>query len=131
MDPSGEFFVVAIPWIIEGAGEAYAAYRAYRAARAAAAAYRAYQAAKAASDAYDENGAGVCYAKKQSKKSGKEKANDIPSWVRNTGKRPGNNQKCQDFAKQLLDEKYGPGNWSKGSDSEFNKIVKWCQRSLK
>ena len=40
VDPSGEFFVVAIPWIVEGAGEAYAAYRAYRAARAAAAAYR-------------------------------------------------------------------------------------------
>jgi len=52
----GEFFVVAIPWIIEGAGEAYAAYRAYRTARATVATYRAYQAAKAAAkEATDKN----------------------------------------------------------------------------
>jgi len=65
----------------------------------------------------------------EAKKSGKEKASDAPSWAK--GNRPNPNQKCQDFAKQLLDTKYGAGNWRKGANSEYNKIVKWCQRSLK
>jgi len=27
--------------------------------------------------------------------------------------------------------KYGEGNWNTGATTEYNKIVKWCQRSLK
>jgi len=79
------------------------------------------------SDDLDNN---VCYAKK-SKQSGKEKATDVPDWVRQTGLRPNPKQKCQDFAKQLLNAKYGSGNWIKGAGTEYNKIVKWCERSLK
>ena len=70
----------------------------------------------------------VCYSK--SKQSGKEKASDAPSWAKEGGKRPNPKQKCQDFAKQLMNEKYGTG-WPKGPGTEYNKIVKWCQRSLK
>jgi len=65
----------------------------------------------------------------EAKKSGKEKASDVPSWAK--GNKPSPNQKCQDFAKQLLNTKYGVGNWSKGAGTEYSKIVKWCQRSLK
>ena len=67
----------------------------------------------------------VCLAKK----SGKEKASDAPSWAKS--QRPSPNQKCQDFAKQILNAKYGEGNWNTGAATEYNKIVKWCQRSLK
>ncbi len=30
---------------------------------------------------------------------------------------------------RLLDKKYGPGHYKKGTDSEFNKIKKWGDRS--
>ena len=65
----------------------------------------------------------------EAKKSGKEKASDAPSWAK--GERPAPKQKCQDFAKQLLNAKYGAGNWQKGPGTEYNKIIKWCQRGLK
>lgn len=35
----------------------------------------------------------------------------------------------QQNAKNLLNEKYGPGNWGKGPNTEFNWIVKWLIRS--
>ncbi len=67
----------------------------------------------------------VCYAK-GTKKSGKEGGTDAPDWAKRTGKRPEPNQKCQDFAKQLLNTKYG-NNWRTGPGTEYNQIVKWCQ----
>ena len=50
--------------------------------------------------------------KKPKRGSGKEKANDVPSWAR--GEKPYKNENGKQFADRLLDEKYGKGNYSKG-----------------
>jgi hypothetical protein len=60
--------------------------------------------------------------------SGKEGAKDVPSWVR--GLRPRVSESGKDFARRVMDEKYGPGNWNEGTGSEFNKIRKWGDRSF-
>lgn len=65
--------------------------------------------------------------KKQTRKSGKEKSDDKPSWV-NEGMID-KELSAQQNAKNLLNEKYGPGNWGKGPHTEFNWIVKWLIRS--
>jgi hypothetical protein len=51
------------------------------------------------------------------------KKNDIPSWAE--GERPYVGENGKAFAKRLLDEKYGTGNWKKGPGTEYNKIRKW------
>ncbi len=57
------------------------------------------------------------------KKSGKDKANDIPSWA--AGQKPRLGESGKDFAKRLLDQHYGEGNWSNtGPGSEYNKLKK-------
>ena len=63
---------------------------------------------------------------KKSKQSGKETSSDRPSWVNSNN--INSNLSPQQNAKNLLNQKYGPGNWNKGPGSEFNKIVKWIQR---
>ena len=63
---------------------------------------------------------------KKSRQSGKETSSDRPSWVNSDN--INSNLSPQQNAKNLLDQKYGSGNWSKGPGSEFNKIVKWIQR---
>jgi hypothetical protein len=60
--------------------------------------------------------------------SGKEGAKDVPSWAK--GERPNVNESGKDFAKRLLDKKYGEGNYDKGPGSEFNKIQKWGDRAF-
>jgi hypothetical protein len=70
----------------------------------------------------------VHYAK-QSKKSGKERATDKPSWVSQSDVDLG--KSSQQNATDLLNNKYGSGNWSKGPRTEFNQIVKWIDRGLK
>ncbi|MEL1136603.1 RHS repeat-associated core domain-containing protein [Desulfitobacterium sp. THU1] len=70
--------------------------------------------------------AGLMYMAKQ---SGKEKANDVPSWAK--GKRPNPGENGNDFAKRLCDEKYGPGNYLTGPGSEYNKLRKWGDRGFK
>jgi len=67
------------------------------------------------------------YKNPKPKISGKEGAKDVPSWAK--GNKPYVDEKGKDFAKRLLDEKYGPGNYRKGPDSEFNKVKKWGSRS--
>lgn len=63
-----------------------------------------------------------------SKKSGKEKASDVPSWAR--GKKPLSGESGKGFAKRLLDEQYGEGNWSgTGPGSEFSKLRKSGDRN--
>ena len=37
----------------------------------------------------------------------------------------------KEFAKRLLDEKYGKGNYTTGPGSEYNKIRKWGDRGFK
>ena len=60
--------------------------------------------------------------------SGKEGAKDVPSWAK--GQRPQIGESGKDFAKRLLDAKYGPGNYDKGPTSEFNQIQKWGDRAF-
>jgi hypothetical protein len=63
---------------------------------------------------------------RKSRQSGKEKASDIPSWVKGKQKLPGESGK--DAAKRLLDEKYGEGMYKTGPRSEYNKIQKHFDR---
>ncbi|EPX62631.1 hypothetical protein D187_008819 [Cystobacter fuscus DSM 2262] len=60
--------------------------------------------------------------------SGKEGAKDVPSWAK--GERPKVDESGKDFAKRLLDKKYGEGSYDKGPGSEFNKIQKWGDRAF-
>jgi RHS repeat-associated protein len=73
-------------------------------------------------------GAATISCAKQSKKSGKEKGNDKPSWVNQNDIDP--NKSAHENTRDLLNAKYGPGNWKTGPRSEYNKIVKWITRSL-
>ncbi|MEO7330935.1 MAG: RHS repeat-associated core domain-containing protein [Minicystis sp.] len=60
--------------------------------------------------------------------SGKEGAKDVPSWIR--GSRPRVGENGNDFARRVLDEKYGTGQWKSGPGSEHNQIRKWADRSF-
>jgi len=60
--------------------------------------------------------------------SGKEGAKDVPSWAK--GERPRIGESGREFAKRLLDKKYGPGNYELGPTSEFNRIWKWGDRAF-
>ena len=65
--------------------------------------------------------------KKTSKQSGKAKADDAPSWAKKEKYDP--NKTAAENAKEVLDKKYGKGNWSKGAGNEYSQIKKWLQRS--
>ena len=56
-------------------------------------------------------------------------AKDIPIGARVKG--PTIHESGADFAKRLLDEKYGPENYPRGPGSEYNKIKKWGDRSFR
>jgi hypothetical protein len=60
--------------------------------------------------------------------SGKEGAKDAPSWAKQFKPKVGESGK--QFAKRLLDEKYGAGNWKSGPGTEANQIQKWADRSF-
>jgi hypothetical protein len=46
--------------------------------------------------------------------------------------RPYVGESGKDFAKRILDEKYGPGKWSeKGSKSEYNQLQKYGDRNFR
>jgi hypothetical protein len=67
-------------------------------------------------------------AKKKTKKGarGKAGATDIPSWVSDS---PNVGESGKEFARRIMDKRYGKGNWSgTGPDSEFNRIKKWADR---
>jgi RHS repeat-associated protein len=74
------------------------------------------------------SGNGQTYKKPKSGVSGKEGAKDVPSWAK--GEKPYSNENGKQFAKRLLDKKYGEGNYEKGPTSEFNKIQKWGDRAF-
>jgi len=68
--------------------------------------------------------------KKKSRQSGAEGATDVPSWAK--PKRPKPGESCHDFALRILKEHYGEQtDFNKGSDHEYSKIVKWCERTLR
>ena len=61
--------------------------------------------------------------------SGKEKANDRPSWAK--GERPEPGESGKDFAKRVLDRRYGKDGYKKGPNSEYNQLKKWGDRGGK
>jgi len=53
--------------------------------------------------------------------SGKEGAKNVPDWAK--GNRPYTDENGKEFAKRLMDSKYGEGKWSDtGPGSEFSQI---------
>ncbi len=62
------------------------------------------------------------------RQSGKDAASDTPSWARGIPRRVG--ETPNDYAQRLMDDKYGPGKWSK-NNPEFNKIKKFGQRGFR
>jgi hypothetical protein len=53
------------------------------------------------------------HKKKRSGLVRKEAADDVPSWAK--GERPLTTENGRDFAKRLLDDKYGPGSYPTGA----------------
>ena len=78
--------------------------------------YRVYKSAK-----------GQKAKKKNAKKSGKEKASDAPDWAKREKYNP--KKSADRNARDVLDKKYGKGNYKTGPNSEYSKIKKWLQRS--
>lgn len=77
-------------------------------------------------------GAIAIYFSKQSKKTAKERSKDAPSWLSSAmnAMPPHWGEKAKDYARRLMDQKYGKGNWNTGPNSEYNKIVKYLTRHL-
>jgi RHS repeat-associated protein len=62
--------------------------------------------------------------------SGKEAASNAPSWAR--GNVPRTGESGNSFARRLMDQEYGAGNWrGTGPGSEFNKIKKFGDRGFR
>jgi hypothetical protein len=70
----------------------------------------------------------IKYKKPKSNISGKEGAKDVPSWAK--GERAYTNENGDKFARRLLDKKYGKGNYSTKSQTEYSKIKKWGDRAF-
>jgi hypothetical protein len=58
--------------------------------------------------------------------SGKEAADDTPSWARGIPRRVG--ETPRDYAKRLMDDRFGEGKWGKKLP-DFNKLKKWGGRA--
>lgn len=67
-----------------------------------------------------------------SHKSAKEAAKDAPSWVKQAGLKPCKqpNESGNQFAKRVLDAKYGVGKWRTGPATEHNQIKKYGDRAF-
>ncbi len=75
-----------------------------------------------------KGGSSDSYKKPKKGISGKEGAKDVPSWAK--GERPKQNENGHQFAERLMDAKYGKGNYSKKSQTEYDKIRKWGDRAF-
>jgi len=65
--------------------------------------------------------------RKPSRQSDKDKSTNVPSWSKYCeGKN--DNETCQEWASRQLDDKYGKGNWKKGTGTEYSEMVKGCER---
>ncbi|MBL8085416.1 MAG: RHS repeat-associated core domain-containing protein [Candidatus Obscuribacter sp.] len=62
---------------------------------------------------------------KKSKKSDREKAIDRPSWSK--GEKPLKGEKPTEFAKRVMDDRYGMGNYDPRGE-EFSQLKKWATR---
>ena len=64
------------------------------------------------------------------RQSGKEAADDVPSWARGFPRRVG--ETPEDYGTRLVDEQYGRGNWSSSRQQrEFNQIKKHGSRAYR
>ncbi len=66
------------------------------------------------------------------RQSGKEAADRVPSWARGNPRRVG--ETPNDYAKRLMDERYGEGKWDQskiGPKSEYNQIKKFGERAFR
>ncbi len=71
--------------------------------------------------------------KKSKKGSGKDKSTDAPSWVKNHPEgRPYEGESGTDFAKRMMNEQYGEGNWSRKGDmaKQYSEIKKYGDRAF-
>ena len=64
--------------------------------------------------------------------TGKERASDAPSWVKNDPEgRPRVGENGRAFAERMMDEHYGEGNWQgRGARSEYSQIQKYGDRGF-
>lgn len=63
------------------------------------------------------------------RKSGGKVKDNIPSFAK--GERPYVGENGRDFAKRILDKKYGIDNYKKGANSEFSKLKKYADTHFK
>lgn len=71
----------------------------------------------------DHNNKNKEFKKRKSNQSHKEAKDDVPDWAK--GNKPYKGENGRDFAKRLLDEKYGKINHKQAPKSDFNRIKKW------
>ena len=64
--------------------------------------------------------------KGESKKSKKERSTNAPEWSKYKKQKKGESKK--QYATRILNEKYGKGNWGKGSGSEYSRIIKYHRK---
>jgi hypothetical protein len=62
------------------------------------------------------------------RQSGKEAADNVPSWARGFRRIVG--ETLRQYAKRLMDEHYGPGKWE-DTEREYNQIKKFGQRAFR
>lgn len=60
------------------------------------------------------------------RRSDREKKNDVPSWVRGEHPRPG--ETPRQAADRVLGEKYPEGEFPRGQGSEYSQIKKWFEQ---
>ena len=73
-------------------------------------------------DRFEGTQGGREYKAKIAPKRGKEK-DDVQSWAK--GERPYVGESGKEFAKRIMDARYGKGNYDKGADTEFSKLQKY------
>jgi hypothetical protein len=65
--------------------------------------------------------------------TGKEAANDVPSWIENwPDARPGVDESGTTFATRMMNKKYGAGDWEKVGEhnTEFSQLKKFGDRAF-
>ena len=67
--------------------------------------------------------------KKQTKPDGKARSTNKPSWA--AGEEPEDGENGKEYAKRMMDEKYGKGNWPKTEQQnrEYSQLKKYGDRS--
>jgi hypothetical protein len=70
---------------------------------------------------------GTEYKRPKARQTGAQAKDDIPGWVKGDRYRPPRvGENGNQYAKRLLDHKFGAGKWSEGPGTDFNKIKKWA-----